>query len=151
MRMEAKLDPMLRLTGARNVEVGAVWKLLKSRPTGILLGAGFGSRFEMAYLSPNDYEPVGYTRDQADVMPAQIAFTSGLPLSILFTAILFITFWRMFSRLDTLQGIDRTFSLFSLTLAIDIMLGFSGTDALMWSSIGYATMRSLGPTTIASK
>jgi len=142
-RIEATVDPAVRLTGARNVEVEAIWRLLNSLPIGTLIGAGFGSKFEMDYVSPNNYERVTYSREQADVMPAHIAMTSGLPLSILFTSVLVIVFWRMFSNLGALQQMDRTVSLFSISLAIDILLGFNGTNALFWSSVGYATMRSL--------
>ncbi|MBR1249476.1 hypothetical protein JQ609_21415 [Bradyrhizobium sp. AUGA SZCCT0169] len=148
---EATVDPLVRLTGARNVEIEAIWQLLSSKPNEFLIGAGFGSKFEMDYVSPNNYDRVRYTREQADVMPAHIAMTSGLPLAILFTGILVVVFCRMFSRLGELQHMDRTFSLFSISLLIDILLGFNPTNALVWSSIGYATMRSLDSGTITSK
>ncbi len=150
VRKEATVDPWVRWTGARNVEVKAIQQLLSSQPTGTLFGVGFGSTFEMDYISPNDYGRVNYTREQADVMLAHIAMTSGIPLSILFTALLVVAFWRMFTGLDALQDLDRTFALFSISLFVDIMTGFNGTNAAIWSSIGYATMRSLNPG-IASK
>lgn len=142
---EATVVPLVRWTSARNVEVEAVARLLNSRPIGALVGAGFGSQFEMDYISPNNYERVLYAREQADVMPAHIAMTSGWPLSIFFTAILVVLLWRMFARLDALQHMDRTFALFSVSLFLDILLGFNGTNALVWTSVGYATMRTLKP------
>jgi len=144
-RQEAAVAPLVRWTSARNIEVEAVARLLNSRPIGALVGAGFGSQFEMDYISPNNYERVFYPREQADVMPAHIAMTSGWPLSIFFTIVLVVLLWRMFARLDALQHMDRTFALFSVSLFLDIMLGFNGTNALVWTSFGYATMRSLKP------
>lgn len=144
-RDEANVSPLVRWTSARNIEVEAVARLLNSRPFGTLVGAGFGSEFDMDYISPNNYERVVYPREQADVMPAHIAMTSGWPLSIFFTAALVLSSWRMFARLNALQHMDRTFALFSVSLFLDIMLGFNGTNALVWTSVGYATMRSLKP------
>jgi hypothetical protein len=149
--MEADLDPMLRLTSARNVEVEAVWRLINSAPMGLLIGAGLGSKFEMKYISPNDYQAVSFMRDQADIMPGHIAMTSGLPLSILFTVVLFVVFWRIFVRLDELQEIDRTLAIFSLSLTLDLLLGFNGTNPVTWSAIGYATMRSRELDAVASR
>jgi hypothetical protein len=148
-RKEATVSTMVRWTGARNVEVEAIWQLLNSRPLGFLIGAGFGSGFEMDYISPNDYERVNYPRDQADVMPSHVAMTSGWPLSLLFTAVIVVAYWRMFFRLDALPQMDRTFALFALSLFLDVMLGFNGTNAVAWCSIGYATMRSLNPGFVA--
>jgi hypothetical protein len=132
---ESGVDPIVRLTGARNVEVEAVWHLIKPR---ILTGAGFGSGFEVKYISPNDYQPVSFWRDQADLMPVHIGMTSGVLLSILFTGALFVAFLRIFLRLGELGNIDRTVSLFALSVALDILLGFIGTNPVIWSAIGYA-------------
>jgi hypothetical protein len=133
---ENAVDPTTRFTGARNVEIEAVWNLIKSNA---LTGVGFGSNYEMKYISPNDYEPVSFPRDQADVMPAHIAMTSGLPLSILFSVVLFIAFWQIFLSIGELHGMDRTLSLFVLSLSLDIVLGFTGTNPIIWSAVGYAT------------
>ena len=141
---EANVDPLLRLTGARNVELVSVWRLLKSRPLGLLAGAGFGSAFAMEYISPNDYEPVNYVREQADVMPVQIALTSGLPLAVLLTAALLFSLLRMYMHLAALQPMGRTFSLFCLSTTLDIIFGFNATNAVIWVSVGYATMHAPG-------
>jgi hypothetical protein len=49
----------------------------------------------------------------------------------------------VFARLDALQHMGRTVALFSVSLFLDIMLGFNGTNPLVWTSIGYATMSAL--------
>jgi hypothetical protein len=63
-------------------------------------------------------------------------------LAILFPMVLFINFGRMFLRLERLPDIDRTVVIFSLSLTLDLVFGFTGTNPIIWSSIGYATMRS---------
>ncbi|MDX6710315.1 MAG: hypothetical protein QOH96_1331 [Blastocatellia bacterium] len=143
-QVENNTERMVRLTSARNIEAEAVWNLIKSAPIGVLVGAGFGAGFEMKYTSPNDYQPVSFWRDQADVMPVHIAMTSGLPLAILFSIALFVTFSRMFLRLAQLVDIDRAVVLFSLSIPLDLVLGFTATNPIIWSSIGYAAMRTLG-------
>lgn len=143
-RLEAGIDPMLRLTGARNVEAESVWHLIKDAPLGILLGAGFGSQFEVNYISPNNYEPVRFMRDQADVMPTHIALTSGLPLAMIFSFGVLASLGRLFLRLEKLSGVDRALAIFSVSLTVDILLGFNGTNPMIWGPIGYITMRVLG-------
>jgi hypothetical protein len=134
-RSESSVDPIVRLTSARNLEVEAVWRLIKPR---VLTGAGFGSGFEVKYISPNDYRPVSFWRDQADFMPAHVAMTSGALLSVLFTGALVLAFWKVFLRVGELRDIDRTVSLFALSVALDILLGFAGTNPVAWSAVGYA-------------
>jgi hypothetical protein len=145
--VESDVDPIARLTSARNVEVEAVWRLIKSH---ILTGAGFGSGFEVKYLSPNDYQPVSFWRDQADLMPVHVAMTSGVPLSILFIAAFFMASIRVFSRLNKLENIDKTIALFALCLSLDIFFGFIGTNPVLWSAIGYATMISRSDRTVSA-
>jgi hypothetical protein len=142
-RNEARLDPLVRLTGARNVEVMAVWDKMISAPVGILFGAGFGSEFQVSYISPNDYSAVSFWRDQADLMPVHIALTSGFLLAVLFPAALFWDFWRMFLRLGRLERIDGVMVIFCLGLTLDLLLGFTGTNPVVWLAIGYATKRTL--------
>jgi hypothetical protein len=143
-QLEANLDPLVRLTSARNVEVISVWNLLRGKQAGLLIGAGLGSGFEVEYTSPNDYQNVNFFRDQADVMPAHIAMTSGVPLAALSTIVLLWAFVKLFLRLDRISGIEGAIALFSISLMPDILLGFNGTNPLAWAAAGYAIMRSSG-------
>ena len=143
-QLEAGVDPVLRLTSARNVEAVAIWNLLQDKRAGLLIGAGFGSNFEVDYTSPNNYQNVKFTRDQADVMPAHIAMTSGVPLAALFTIVLVWAFVKLFLRLDRISSIESTIALFSISLVPDTFLGFNGTNPLVWAATGYAIMRGSG-------
>jgi hypothetical protein len=130
-----KAPPSLltKLTSTRDIEVAAVWSLLRSDPLSILVGAGLGSTFQMN---------ADYQRSQADILPAHLAMTSGIPLSILFTVALMSRYWRMFLRLNLLGPTDKTLVLFVLSLTLDIMFGFNATNPVIWASMGYALARS---------
>ena len=143
-QLEANVDPMLRLTSARNIEAMAVWNLLQNKRAGLLIGAGLGSRFEVDYTSPNDYQHVSFVRDQADVMPVHIAMTSGVPLAALFTVVLVWAFVKLLLRLDRFSGIEGAIALFSISLVPDTLLGFNGTNPLVWAAAGYAIMHGSG-------
>jgi hypothetical protein len=140
-QLEAGVDPMLRLTSARNIEATAVWNLLRDKRAGLLIGAGLGSEFEVEYTSPNDYQNVNFVRDQADVMPVHMAMTSGVPLAALFTIVLVWAFVKLFLRLDRIPGIEGAIALFSISLVPDTLLGFNGTNPLVWAAAGYAIRR----------
>jgi len=142
---EARIDPMVRLTGARNVEVTAVWREISATSTRLLFGAGLGAGFDVDYISPNDYQPVHFRRDQADLMPAHIALTSGAPLAIAFSVALFAIFSRVFLQLGKLDRIDRTLALFALGLSLDVLLGFAATNPIIWSAIGYVSTLAVRP------
>src|SRR4051812_38316210 len=114
-----------------------------STPAGVLFGAGFGSEFQVSYISPNDYSPVSFWRDQADLMPVHIALTSGFVLAVLFPVTLFWNFWRMFLRLGLLERIDETMVIFCLGLTLDLLWGFPATNRVIGWATGYPTKRPL--------
>jgi hypothetical protein len=142
-KLESEVNPMVRFSSARNVEVESVWHLLRDTPAALLVGYGFGAEFVVRYVSPYDYKPVEFTRNQADVLPVHIAMTSGIPLAVLFTAILLGFLWRLFARLREVHGTDLVVVIFVLGLSADTMLGFNATNPLIWSALGFCSMRVL--------
>ncbi|MGY4364318.1 hypothetical protein ACVW1A_000383 [Bradyrhizobium sp. LB1.3] len=118
------MDPIVRLTSARSVEVQKLWDVVKRSPAEALFGQGFGAKFTVNYISPNDYEVVKFDRAQADLEPVQIALTSGLPLAILFTSILCGIVAMAFVRITMVRGVDFTIALFSIGSLLDTLLGF---------------------------
>mgnify|MGYP002393355069 CR=1 FL=1 len=134
-------DQILHLTSGRHIEVISVWRLLNQSPLGTLVGAGFGSKFKMEYVSPADGSLVAFERDQADFLPAHVAMTSGLPVAILMTLAL-IYFWlRLLPSSRTAKGSDLIILLFFLGSLTDTGLGFNPTNPTTWAALGYLTRR----------
>lgn len=133
---EAKVSPLVRLTSARNIEAEAVWNLVSKSPYQALFGNGFGSKFTVRYISPNNYKPVEFSRDQADLAPVHVALTSGLPLAIVFTVLLSGLIFASLIKVWTAVGVDLTMTLFSIGTFVDSLLGFQATNPLCWMALG---------------
>ena len=140
---EAKIDPVVRLTSARSAEVRVVWEMVKRSPAEALFGQGFGSQFTVEYISPNNYEPVRFDRDQADLAPVQIALTSGVPLALIFTAMLCGMVLMAFIRIGSASGVDFALALFSIGLLLDTLLGLHATNPVCWLALGIVSVRLL--------
>ena len=138
-RGEATVDTMVRLTSARSVEVYTVWNMVNRSPGQALFGHGFGSEFTVSYISPNDYEPVRFVRDQADLAPVQVALTSGLPAAVIFTVMLCGMVAVIFARIGSVAGTGLTIALFSIGSLLDTLLGFHATNPVCWIALGIAS------------
>jgi hypothetical protein len=134
-----QVDFLTRFTSARNVEAESVWRVLNETPFGPWLGAGLGATFKVSYTSPNDFKPVAFERDQADVLPVHLALTSGIPLAIAFCILLLYLCWRTFAALGELQRPDLTLAIFALSVLPDVVLGFNATNPIIWGTFGYAS------------
>ncbi|MCA6121825.1 hypothetical protein J6500_07915 [Bradyrhizobium sp. WSM 1704] len=138
-----KVDPIVRFTSARNIEFEAVWEMARQGPAEAVFGRGLGSQFTMKYISPTEHKLLQYDRDQADVAPVHIALTSGIPLAAVFTALYCGMLLMIFVRIDQVEGADRALAMFSISIALDVMLGFNPTNPLCWLALGAISRRLL--------
>jgi hypothetical protein len=149
---ESRVDPVLRFTSGRNIEVAAIWRLLGSTsPLGIVAGAGLGAKYEMVYTSPATYEHVRFWRDQADLLPIHVAMTSGVPLALAMFGVFILMNLRMLSKLQKQEGTALVVLLYVLGSVPDTVLGFNPTNPIPWAALGFVSMRVLGPSPIFAR
>ncbi len=140
---EAKIDFIVRFTGARSIEVAVLWDMIRNNPSEAFFGHGLGNEFTVRYISPNDYQPVQFERDQADLAPVHIAMTSGVPLAAVFTVLLGGMLLVSFMRIDAGDSTDRALALFVIASGLDIVLGFNPTNPVCWLALGIVSRRML--------
>jgi len=140
---EARIDSVVRLTGARSVEVAALWDMIRNDPSEAFFGHGLGNKFTVRYISPNDYQPVQFERDQADLAPVHIAMTSGVPLAAAFTILFGGMLLMALVRIDAGDSADRALTLFVIASGLDILVGFNPTNPVCWLAFGMVSRRKL--------
>ena len=140
---EPRVDPIVRFTSARNIELETVWEVARQSPVEAIFGRGFGTQFTMKYISPTEHRLLQYDRDQADLAPVHIALTSGIPLAAVFTVLYCGMLLMVFVRIGQVEGSDRALAMFSISMALDVMLGFNPTNPLCWLALGAISRRLL--------
>ncbi|MEQ9667164.1 hypothetical protein [Coleofasciculus sp. G2-EDA-02] len=126
------------LLSARDAEAKGVLDTLSKVPSGmgLLIGAGFGSTYELEYFSPYLQSRQSYILLQPDVVFNYFLMHSGFPAAFLVILFLLYRILMLYSKLGN-SSLHQDIYLFLITYSLDMSLSFVPNNPLFWILLGY--------------